>query len=91
MDDSAAAIGVDAVILADIGLLDYAATRHPDLRRHLSVQASASNPEAIRFYQQAFDVKRVVLPRVLTLPEIRALNREIAMWRPRSSSLAGFV
>ena len=75
--DDAAKIGVDAVILADIGLADYAAQTHPDLRRHLSVQASASNPEAIKFYTEAFGVKRVVLPRVLTLPEIAALNKEI--------------
>jgi O2-independent ubiquinone biosynthesis protein UbiU len=75
--DSAAELGVDAVILADIGLLDYATTTHPDLRRHLSVQASASNPEAIRFYVENFGVKRVVLPRVLTVPEIADLNKEI--------------
>ncbi len=75
--DDGAALGVDAVILADIGLLDYAARNHPDLRRHLSVQASASNPESIRFYQEAFDVKRVVLPRVLSVAEIAALNDEI--------------
>ncbi|MCK5167161.1 MAG: U32 family peptidase [Rhodospirillaceae bacterium] len=75
--DDGARIGVDAVILADIGLLDYATRKHPDLRRHLSVQASASNPEAIRFYQEAFDVKRVVLPRVLSVVEIAALNKEI--------------
>jgi putative protease len=75
--DDAAALGVDAIIVADIGLADYATRKHPDLRRHLSVQASASNPEAINFYQRAFDVKRVVLPRVLTIPEIKALNREI--------------
>jgi len=75
--DDAADIGVDAVILADIGLCDYAMRTHPQLRRHLSVQASASNVESIRFYVEAFDVKRVVLPRVLTLPEIRALNAKI--------------
>lgn len=75
--DDGAALGVDAVILADIGMLDYAAKKHPDLRRHLSVQASASNPEAIRFYKDAFDVKRVVLPRVLSVAEIAALNKEI--------------
>lgn len=77
--DDGAALGVDAVILADIGLTDYATTRHPDLRRHLSVQASASNPESIRFYHNAFDIKRVVLPRVLSIAEIAALNREIAV------------
>jgi len=75
--DDAADIGVDAVILADIGLCDYAMRTHPQLRRHLSVQASASNVESIRFYVEAFDVKRVVLPRVLTLPEIRALNAKV--------------
>ncbi len=75
--DRAAEAGADALILADIGLLDYAAQRHPDLRRHLSVQASASNPEAIRIYHEAVGVKRVVLPRVLTLDEIAFLNRQI--------------
>jgi len=78
VDDGASA-GVDAVILADIGLLDYAARKYPDLRRHLSVQASASNPDAIGFYQEAFDVKRVVLPRVLSIAEIAALNKEISV------------
>jgi O2-independent ubiquinone biosynthesis protein UbiU len=75
--DDAAALGVDAIILADIGLADYAARTYPDLRLHLSVQAAASNPEAIRFYVEAFGVKRVVLPRVLTLTEIAALNAEV--------------
>jgi putative protease len=75
--DDAAALDADAVILADIGLLDYAQRSHPRLRRHLSVQASASNAEAIRFYHEAFGIRRVVLPRVLTLAEIATLNRQI--------------
>lgn len=75
--DDAASLGADAVILADIGLLDYSARKHPDLRRHLSVQASASNPEAINFYQRHFGVKRIVLPRVLTVAEIAVLNKQI--------------
>ena len=75
--DDAANIGVDAVIIADIGLLDYAKQKHPELRRHLSVQASASNPQSINFYVEAFGVKRVVLPRVLTISEIAALNKQI--------------
>lgn len=75
--DDAARLKVDAVILADLGLLDYAAKHHPDLRLHLSVQASAANVEAIRLYRDAFGVRRVVLPRVLTVPEIAKLNAEI--------------
>lgn len=73
----AKAAGVDAVILADTGLLAHAAETHPDLRLHLSVQAAAANPDAINFYAEAFGVKRVVLPRVLTVAEITAINREI--------------
>ena len=69
--------GADAVILADLGLLAHAAERHPGLRLHLSVQAAAANPDAINLYAEAFGVKRVVLPRVLTVEEITAINREI--------------
>jgi putative protease len=75
--DDVARLGADAIILADIGLADYAARNYPELRRHLSVQAAASNPEAIGFYAREFGVKRVVLPRVLTVAEIAALNSEI--------------
>jgi putative protease len=75
--DDAAGLEADGVILADIGLLDYASRRQPQMRRHLSVQASASNATAIRFYHSAFGIKRVVLPRVLTVDEIAALNARI--------------
>lgn len=73
----AARAGADAVILADVGLLAHAANAHPGLRLHLSVQAAAANPDAINLYAQAFGVRRVVLPRVLTVAEIAAINREI--------------
>jgi putative protease len=69
--------GADAVILADLGLLAYAADKHPKLRLHLSVQAAAANADAINFYAREFGVKRVVLPRILTVQEIAAINKEI--------------
>lgn len=75
--DQAAVAGADAVILADIGVLDYATRRYPALRRHLSVQASAANAPSIAFYRDHFDVKRVVLPRVLSVAEVAALVEEI--------------
>jgi putative protease len=68
--DGAAALGVNAVILADVGLLDYASKRHPDLRLHLSVQGSATSYEAVNFAQREFGVRRAVLPRVLTLAQV---------------------
>ncbi|WP_417588146.1 ubiquinone anaerobic biosynthesis protein UbiU [Pararhodobacter oceanensis] len=68
--------GADAVILADAGLLAHAARMHPDLRLHLSVQAAAANADIINYYAQVFGVKRVILPRVLSVPEIAAINAE---------------
>ena len=68
--DGAADLGVDAVILADLGLLDYASKRHPNLRLHLSVQGSATSYEAVNFAHREFGVKRAVLPRVLTLAQV---------------------
>lgn len=73
----AVAIGVDAIIVADIGMARYMAEKHPSQRVHLSVQAGASSPEAINFYCRNFDIKRVVLPRILTVDEIRQLHDEI--------------
>lgn len=76
--DAAATLGADAVILADLGLLAYAAKTHPKLRLHLSVQAGAASADAIAFYVEAFSVKRVVLPRVLSVPEIARMNQAVA-------------
>lgn len=73
--DLAAAIGVDALIVSDISMLAYAADKYPDLELHLSVQASATNSEAINYYQQNFNVKRVVLPRVLSIHQVKQLAR----------------
>ena len=68
--DKAAAFGVDAIILADPGLMDYAQRTHPQLRLHLSVQGSATNYEAINFYRERFNIQRAVLPRVLSLAQV---------------------
>lgn len=70
-------VGVDAFIVADMGVAQWIAETHRGARLHLSVQAAASSPEAIRYYCQSFDVRRIVLPRILTIPEIREIKREI--------------
>jgi O2-independent ubiquinone biosynthesis protein UbiU len=74
--DRAGELGVDALILADIGVLDYARERWPDLRLHLSVQASVTNAEGIRFYHKQFDIRRVVLPRVLSIQQVAHVAAE---------------
>lgn len=75
--DDAVAARADALILADVGLVSYAARTHPDQRLHLSVQAAAANPDAIGVYVRHFGVRRVVLPRVLTVAEIAAIARVV--------------
>lgn len=72
--DTAVRAGTDVLILADMAILAYAAERYPHIELHLSVQASATNAAAIQFYQQ-FNISRVVLPRVLSLQQVRALAR----------------
>ena len=84
--DHAADIGVDALILADIGVMDYACNRWPDVRLHLSVQASATNAEAINFYHGNFGIQRVVLPRVLSLKQVK----QVAQNSPVPIEVFGF-
>jgi putative protease len=71
--DTAANTGADALILADIGIMDYAAQTWPDLNLHLSVQGSATSQDAIAFYAQQFGIKRAVLPRVLSIRQVEAI------------------
>ncbi|MFP4649123.1 MAG: peptidase U32 family protein [Halorhodospira sp.] len=74
--DQAGHIGADAVIVADLALLEYTAEQWPQLGRHLSVQASATTPEALDFYRRRYGVSRAVLPRVLSIQQVEALAGE---------------
>lgn len=71
--DAAAALGADALILADPGLMAYASHQHPRLRLHLSVQGSATTWRAIEFYRREFGIQRAVLPRVLSATQVERL------------------
>ena len=73
--DRVVALGADAVIIADPGLMRYAARAHPGLELHLSVQASATSYEAINFFHEHFGVRRAVLPRVLSIAQVELVAR----------------
>lgn len=75
--EDAVAAGADALIVADVGLLAWAAKTFPRQRLHLSVQAAAATAPAIRYYVERFGIKRVVLPRVLTVEEIAAIAADV--------------
>ena len=69
--DRAGDLGVDALIAADPGILAYASKKFPNLALHLSVQGSATNAAALRFYHEHYGIRRTVLPRVLSLNQVR--------------------
>ena len=69
--DTAVLLGADAIIVADPAIMAYARDRHPDLRLHMSVQGSATNYEAINLMKELFGIRRAVLPRVLTLSQVK--------------------
>lgn len=71
--DTAAKFSADGVIMADLGLLAYAFNNHPNLNRHLSVQATLSTYQGINYLTEQLKLNRVVLPRVLSFNQIKAI------------------
>jgi putative protease len=73
--DPAIALGPDAVIMADPGLIALARERWPELPIHLSVQANTLNSAAVRFWQSV-GIRRVILSRELSLDEIAEIRQQ---------------
>ncbi len=64
---------VDAVILADVGVLSLAKRYAPDVEVHVSTQASVTHYQAARAWHD-LGAKRVILARELSLEEIREIR-----------------
>ncbi|MFC4527159.1 U32 family peptidase [Dyella halodurans] len=71
--DKAASFGCDAIIAAEMAVLDYASRSYPQLARHLSVQGSATTAPALRYMHERFGIERAVLPRVLSIQQVERL------------------
>ena len=71
--DKAAEFGCDAIIAAEMAVLDYATRTHPAMARHLSVQGSATTAPALRYMHERFGISRAVLPRVLSIQQVERL------------------
>ena len=69
-------IGLDALIIADVGVLELAKRILPNIEIHISTQANAVSSAACRAWY-ALGAKRVVLARELTLEEIKAIRQNI--------------
>lgn len=68
------AMGPDALIMADPGLIMLAREAWPDMPIHLSVQANTVNYAAVRFWQSV-GIKRIILSRELSLDEIADIRQ----------------
>ena len=66
----------DSFRSGNLGVMDYAAKRWPGLRLHLSVQGSVTTSAGIRFFHEHFGIRRVVLPRVLSLNQVAQVAKE---------------
>lgn len=69
-------IGVDAVIVQDLGLIWLLKTFIPDLEVHASTQMGLNNYSSIKWASKN-NIKRVVLPREVTLDEIRNTKNQL--------------
>lgn len=69
-------IGVDALIMQDIGMLCLVRKQYPDFEIHASTQMHNNNNENIKLLKE-LGVKRLVLDRELSLDEINALDNDL--------------
>ena len=67
------AAGVDALIMADLGVFQMVAKYAPNCERHVSTQVSIANDACATAWYE-LGAKRVVLARELTLEEIRTIR-----------------
>ncbi len=78
--------GIDAMIVADLGVLCTIREIIPEMEIHISTQTSIVSPASARAYA-AMGARRLVLARELTLDEIREIRAEL----PREIELEAFI
>ena len=69
-------IGVDAIIVSDVGVISIARRSAPELPLHLSTQANTVNREAACFWSD-FGIARIVLAREVTREEIEEIRSNV--------------
>ena len=69
------ALGPDALIMADAGLVMLVREKWPEVPIHLSVQANTTNWAAVKFWQK-MGVARIILSRELSLGEVEQIRQE---------------
>ncbi len=67
---------VDAVIVSDLGIIEYIKEFAPSLTIHVSTQANILNSYAIKFMAR-LGIKRIILARELSIEEIKNIRKNI--------------
>ncbi len=71
-------IGVDALIIQDIGLINMCRNIYPDLELHGSTQMSIHNGEGALYFNEK-GLKRIVLSRELSIEEIKYISKDLGI------------
>ncbi|NKF08336.1 U32 family peptidase [Clostridium gasigenes] len=79
-------IGVDALLIADPGVISIAKEVVPNLEIHLSTQANSLNYKTALFWHNV-GVKRVVVAREMSLKDLQELKKEL----PETCEIEAFV
>ena len=69
-------IGIDAVILSDLGMFSITREVAPDLEIHISTQANNVNYQSARAWYE-LGTKRVILAREMSLEEIKEIREKV--------------
>ncbi len=64
---------VDAIIMQDFGMMCLCRTKYPQLEIHASTQCNSSSIETIELFHK-LGIKRVVLPREMSIEEIKQIK-----------------
>jgi putative protease len=71
-------LGVDGIIVQDLGLLSLIRKLLPHMRLHASTQMTVHNLEGVKFLE-GLGVKRVVISRELSLTEINSIAKQTSL------------
>src|SRR5690606_5940470 len=82
------ALGPDALIMSDPGLILLVRERWPEVPIHLSVQANVVNYAAVRFWL-SMGVQRIILSRERSIEEIAETRALVPASRPWACSSIG--
>ena len=71
-------LGVDAILMQDFGMISLCLEKYPNLVIHASTQVNSSSYETIKLLY-VMGVKRVVLPREMSIDEIKKIDIPIEL------------